>query len=139
MNVTRDVVKDLLALYLAGEASADTRALVEERLAADPDLAREAEAARAAGPALPPTPAPAPAAEKRALDDTRRLLKSRTSTLVVAALFTVLPLSFVTDGKQITFFLIRDAPIIGAAWWGTAAVLWTCHLLVRRRLRVSGL
>ena len=33
MNVTRDVVRDLLdPSHLAGDASADTRALVEERL-----------------------------------------------------------------------------------------------------------
>jgi len=40
MNITRDVVLDLLPVYLAGEASADTRALVEEYLTRDPDLAR---------------------------------------------------------------------------------------------------
>ncbi len=40
MNVTKDVVLDLLPVYLAGEASADTRALVEEYLARDPDLAQ---------------------------------------------------------------------------------------------------
>ena len=40
MNVTKDVVLDLLPAYLAGEASADTRALVEEYLNKDPDLAQ---------------------------------------------------------------------------------------------------
>ena len=30
MKVTRDVVKDLLTVYLAGEASPDTKAFVEE-------------------------------------------------------------------------------------------------------------
>ncbi len=40
MNVTKDVVLDLLPVYLAGEASADTRALVEEYLQQDPDLAQ---------------------------------------------------------------------------------------------------
>ena len=40
MEPTRDVIKDLLPLYLAGEASADSRALVEEHLDRDPDLAQ---------------------------------------------------------------------------------------------------
>jgi len=40
MNVTRDVILDLLPLYLADEVSADTRALVEAYLETDPELAR---------------------------------------------------------------------------------------------------
>ena len=39
MNISRDVVKDLIAVYLAGDASADTRALVESYLKTDPELA----------------------------------------------------------------------------------------------------
>lgn len=140
MNVTREVMNDLLTLYLAGEASADTRALVESRIASDPALRQEVEAARGAGAAPPETEPPADAeAEKRTLDATRQLLKARTSTLVVAVVFTILPLSLVTDGTRISFLLIRDAPVIGIAWWTTAAVLWTCHVFVRRRLGVSGL
>ena len=47
MNLSRDVKRDLLTLVEAGEASADTRALVARWLAEDPELAREAAAARA--------------------------------------------------------------------------------------------
>ena len=43
MEVTRDVILDLLPLYLADEVSADTRALVDNYLETDPDLARMAE------------------------------------------------------------------------------------------------
>jgi hypothetical protein len=42
MEVTRNVVLDLLPLYLAEEASADTRALVQKHLENDPELARAA-------------------------------------------------------------------------------------------------
>ena len=139
MNVTRNVVKDLLTVYLAGEASPDTRAFVEDYLKSDAALAREVEAARVGSLGLPATPPPALAAEKQALDASRELLKTRTSTLVVGDVFTLLPLSFVFSGSRITFFLIRDAPVIGLAWWAAAAVLWACHFWVRRRLRVSGL
>ena len=38
MEVTRNVILDLLPLYLAGEASEDTRRLIEERMKTDPDL-----------------------------------------------------------------------------------------------------
>lgn len=137
MNVTRNVVKDLLTLYLAGEASADTRALVDEYLKTDPELARELEASRAGDLGLPDTRPPN--AEKQALDETRQLLKTRTSTLVVAIVFTVLPLAFAFHEGTVTFLLIRDEPTIGWTWWLTAAVMWFWHLRVRSRLRVSGL
>ncbi|MGD2146149.1 MAG: zf-HC2 domain-containing protein [Anaerolineae bacterium] len=46
-QIERNVILDLLPLYLAGEASPDTRALVEEYLASDPELAETAELAAA--------------------------------------------------------------------------------------------
>jgi len=139
MNVTRDVVKDLITIYLAGEASSDTRALVEEYLEHDAELASDVAAARAESLRLPPTSALPPTAEKEALEKTRQMIKTRTSTLVVATLFSILPLSFAFKGSTITFLVIRDAPTVGLAWWATAAAMWVWHLGVRRRLRVSGL
>lgn len=40
MKVTREVIYDLLPSYFANEVSADTRALVDEFLASDPEFAR---------------------------------------------------------------------------------------------------
>ena len=40
MTITRDVIYDLLPGYFAGEASADTRALIDEFLMTDPEFAR---------------------------------------------------------------------------------------------------
>jgi hypothetical protein len=40
MSITRNVILDLLPLYLAGEASEDTREVVEHFLADDPALAK---------------------------------------------------------------------------------------------------
>lgn len=42
MKITRNVILDLLPLYLADEVSADTRALVDDYLETDPDLAKNA-------------------------------------------------------------------------------------------------
>jgi anti-sigma factor RsiW len=39
MKITRNVILDLLPLYLADEVSADTRAIVEKYLETDPELA----------------------------------------------------------------------------------------------------
>ena len=139
MTVTRDVVRDLLTVYLAGDASADTRALVEEHLERDPALKAEADGAAAGRVSLPPTPPLSPTCELQALARTRELTKTRTFTLVTAVLFTALPLTFAGSGGRITFVLFRDAPAIAAACWFTAAVLWGWHFWVRRRLAVSGI
>src|SRR5690349_6168785 len=40
MQISRNVILDLLPVYLAGEASEDTRVLVEEHLQTDQELAR---------------------------------------------------------------------------------------------------
>ena len=39
MEITRNVILDLLPLYVADEVSADTRAFIEEYLETDPELA----------------------------------------------------------------------------------------------------
>ena len=74
MNVTREVILDLLPVYLAGEASPATRTLVEEFLRQDEELARRirqqwVESLAAAAPSVLP-----PDLELRSLKRTRRLL-----------------------------------------------------------------
>ena len=44
MNVTREVVTDLLPIYFSDEASADTKVLVEDYFRQDPDFERIARA-----------------------------------------------------------------------------------------------
>ena len=136
MNVTRDVVKDLLTVYLAGEASADTRALVEEWLRADPALARQVEQARVSD--LPPVPPPAPSVEKRALGHTRRRLRVRAVVLGTAIYFSLLPLNVVFNKNGFNGLLLKDwsGRVVALA---AAAVLWGIYLVLARRLRVSGL
>ncbi len=141
MNLHPDVLRDLLPLYLAGEASPATRALVEQALAADPELARLAAAARAEEPltASAELPRPAPEAAKRALDATRRLLRRRTWFFASAIFTTLLPLSIAIGDDGISYFLIRDAPLWGALCWVAAAALWSVYAMLSRRLQVTGL
>ena len=39
MNITKNIINDLIPLYFANECSADTRALVDEYLQQDPEQA----------------------------------------------------------------------------------------------------
>jgi hypothetical protein len=136
MKVTRDVVKDLLTVCGAGEASSDTRALVEEWLRSDPGLARQVE--QAGSVALPEVPPLAPTVEKQALDRTRRHLRWRMVLFGLAAYVSTLPFSITFGRKGYEGLLIEDWPerIVVVS---IAVVLWVIFWRVSRRARVSGL
>lgn len=141
MKLELEVIRDLLPIYLAGEASPATRRLVEEHLAADPELALLARAAGdpdLVGGAGAPAPLK-PDIEKSALDSTRRLLRRRSWLMGGAIFTTLLPFSVHGDDSGIRFFLLRDAPGSAALSFAAAALLWLAHWQVSRRLRVTGL
>jgi anti-sigma factor RsiW len=87
MNVSRNVILDLLPLYVANEASADTRSLVEAYLAKDPaagDIAKELVRMEAAGDV------PAPLNKEDAMDayrEAKRIMFKR--TVLIASLIAV--------------------------------------------------
>ena len=60
MSISKNVIRDLLPVYAAGEASEDTRALVAEACASDPELLAEVTSLGAV-----PIPEAAPPAEVR--------------------------------------------------------------------------
>jgi len=138
MNVTREIVKDLLPLYAAGEAGADTRAAVEEWLRDDPELARLLEALRA-GPAGAAPATAQPDAGRTGLATARTLLRRRAWLLAWALFFTGLPLSFVFGSEGLRFLMLRDAPLASGASLVVAVTLWIAFARVARRLRVTGL
>jgi anti-sigma factor RsiW len=139
MTVTRDVIQDLLPVYLAGEASAGTVALVEEFLQQDPDLARTVETLRA-NP-LPELPvALRPTQEKETLDMTKKLLRWRGILMGFAIFLTLFPLSFrFGDGRITWTFLEESPPAATALVYLGALTCWGGFLYVRRRLQATGL
>jgi len=135
-EVTREVVKDLLPLYAAGEASKDSQALVEEWLRTDPELGSLA--AELQGDGAPPAQAPAGTGRKE-LAAVRTLLRRRSWLMALAILFTGLPLSFVFDARGIRFLMLRDDPGASMVFWAIAVGLWVGFGAVSRRLKVTGL
>jgi hypothetical protein len=90
MKVTRDVILDLLPLYLAEEASADTKALVREYLEGDPELAR---AARESAARKLSEQTPAPLGKEKAMEaykEARHQLNKRIVTLAGIFAFSTL-------------------------------------------------
>ena len=74
MNVTREVILDLLPLYVADEASPATRELVEEYLKGDPALAERVRVLGAEGLVPRAVGDPPPEVELEALRRARKVL-----------------------------------------------------------------
>lgn len=96
MKITQDVILDLLPLYLADEASADTRILVQKYLETDPELAQlAAESAK-----LLPDDSPVPLTtedQMKAYLEAKQLMFRRNLTwaiMIGLALSVVLALAF---------------------------------------------
>lgn len=139
MNVTREVVLDLLPLYLAGEASPATRAVVEDYLKQDPELAKRirlqwAESLEKAVPSdLPPD------LELRSLRRTRSLLGWQSWLLGFAIGLTVLGSGISVSFEGLRFrqlrFLLFDYPNELGFVLALGIACWVAYFLVRRRLR----
>jgi anti-sigma factor RsiW len=139
MNITQDVVTDLLPAYLSGEASTDTQAVVEEFMNGNPQFAAIVHAARRGlgEPALPDQRAMAADLERDAVSRTRAVIHRQRRLLAFAVVLTLMPLSF-TFGAEGVRFLLRDEPR-SAVFWLPAACLWFTYLRMQRRLAATGL
>jgi hypothetical protein len=135
MNVTRQVVTDLLPIYFSGDASGDTKMLVEDYFRQDPDFERIARSAatpldtlRAATPI-----AASPAREKRDLESVLWGLRRRTWLFGVSLFLTLSPLSFDFAPGHSVSLGFRQSPWHAAFDWSLAAVLWFVYFARLRR------
>lgn len=137
MNITQNVILDLLPLYEAGEVSDDTRALVAEFLAQHPDFVRSGRSADA----MLKTAAPArPEQEgKAALARTQALLSRRHWSFGVALACTLAMFSFSFEGSRLTWFMWRDARPVALVLMGFAIGSWIGYIRANRQLRVAGM
>ncbi len=136
MNVTKDVIADLLPLYEAGEASADTRALVEAYLKEHPGTLKPA----SIDAMLKSEPAALPERERRAaLERTRSLLKLRTVLFALALGCNLMTFSFAFSGDGVSWFMWRDAPGMAGVLLVSSMGFWLAYFRVEKQLRVSGM
>lgn len=129
MKITREVVSDLWPLYQSGEASADTRALVEEFLRAEPEFARHLESDESAQ-LLGVSPASlAPDHEVRTLNRVRRAMIQKDWPLFLAMLFSCMAFARIVSDTSFDVsprrFIITAA--IAAVFW-----VWFFVRLIRR-------
>ncbi|MGD0309807.1 MAG: hypothetical protein ABSC02_11005 [Acidobacteriota bacterium] len=140
MKITRDVVTDLLPTYLANEASADSRALVEEFFRQDPEFARLAKDRQKED--LLGAPPRAPLGKEQELETlirTRAALHVRALWRTFAILFTLLPLSCAFSSRGLVWIMIRDAPAFAETCIVIAIICWVMYWRTRRKLRSTGI
>ncbi len=137
MKITRDVISDLWPLYESGEASEDTRQLIDEFLEQDDGFARLLR--ESAGPIqmqeLPPL---SPERELKSTMMTKRVLQIRDWMFILAAVLTFTPLT-VYDTSWGSGWVIRDHPLVASALGLAAMAAWIGYFLLRRRLSTTGL
>jgi len=137
MNVTRDVITDLLPAYLAGDASADTRALVEEFLRADSALAADVRAHAEKSAVLLNTLSAAPpelaSQELATFEKIRAYNRWSNQFFAFGLAFTLMPLAFGFDHGRITWIMLRDNPKQAVIFLAAAAYCWISRAVLRRR------
>lgn len=120
-KITRDVLLDLLPTYVAGEASEDTRRLVEQYLDDDAELMRIASRMKAIR--LPEAPRGAVAnPELKAFTRTKQLMFQRSLFLALAVMFTV-------SLAVAMGFLLDTHPEFGAISFTLGAIFWVGYWL----------
>ena len=136
MSLPENVMKDLLAVVVAGEASPETRRLVEEYARDHPEFARTAE--RAGDLRLSRPAPPAPDREMEALRRTKSLLRWRSMLLGLALTLSLLSLRFRFDALHVTWGWQGD-PAPRLVLMVLAAAAWAGYLVVVRRLTTTSL
>jgi hypothetical protein len=138
MTVPRNVVRDLLPLYASGEASAETRQLVEDWVKTDPELAREL-VVRDDRPSTLVTARPRGDELISVISQTKKLLRRRALYLALAFTFTALPVLGLIYRLQGVHFPLERIPAIEVICIVSAVVFWTLFAKTLKRGRVAGL
>ena len=147
MKVTPDVICDLLPLVQSGEASLDTKALVDEFLREHPDWARPAKAGSDVENLLQEGTEPPPELETRTLQRTKRFIRWRSWLMGLGILLMMMPtwsyeFSKTVDGREVSrteWRMAREHPRLAAFGFGLGVCCWVGWFALRRRLRTTAL
>ncbi len=138
MKVTRDVVTDLLPLYLSGDASDDTRRLVDDFMTTDPEFAQVARGMSDAALKHDKLPPISPEIELQTIKKTKRLVRLRDAFFWISVFVTTTPFA-VWDTSWGSGFLIRDWPRLAVGLGVLAITSWCIYFALKRRLSSTGL
>ena len=137
MSIPKEVILDLLPVYLAGEASPATRVWLEEYLAQDPELAAQVHRQRT-GTFDQPLPSLPPELELRALRRTRRMMTLLRWLFGLGMAFSASALAVEISFRPFkTRLLLLDYPAQLGPCLAAGLACWTAYFVLRRRLRTT--
>jgi len=135
MNITEEVISDLLPLYFAHECSSETKILVEEYFQEHQEFEQQSRQ-NYKDPFANNIPSLTPAEEVRALKSTRRWMKMRSFVIAFAIFFSLCPFSYYHTANG-SAFLFLDHPTEALIYVPFAVVFWCIYFGMKRRLRTG--
>jgi hypothetical protein len=136
MTLPPAIMNDLLTVYLAGEASPETKRLIEEYASSHPEFT--AKLMGAAAFSLPVS-STQPDVHLQALKQARQFVTLRSIFLGSAIFFTLVPFIQVFRNGHLYFSLMRDAPPLAIAAASIAGASWIACYVMHRGIRRAGL
>jgi len=138
MKITRDVIIDLLPLYFSGEASIDTKDLVETYFDQNPDFAEEA---KKSSEKIITNDIPVKLTkedEMESLNKTKKRIKLQSFLIGFAIFFTIAPFSFAHMDDKF-YVLLLDSPMTALTYGSIGILFWISYFIARNKTRVTGL
>jgi hypothetical protein len=142
MNITENIILDLLPLYFEGELSEDTRAFVESYFVDNPEFGDTMKKEFEQGLATIIPNVPEPEDKMLILKNTQKLLRLRTVFFNTATFGTLLPIIYVTffdfEGKSFEGYswMLTDLGVLSGMF---GIVGWVGYFALRFRMRTSGI
>lgn len=132
MKVEREVIIDLLPAYFSGEASAATRALVEEYFREHPEFEKTARSANRALESLRvPVAALDEAKAKLVFERARQITEIRSSMLWLAVSFTLILGLFRIQDHKIVWIIWNKSHVSAMVFVVLAVFFWLFYLRTR--------
>lgn len=138
MKVTRDVVTDLFPLYLSGDASDDTRRLIDDFMTDDPEFAEASRGMSDAFLKRDKIPPMSPEIELQTIKMTKRFVRLRDAFFWISVFVSTTPFA-VWDTSWGSGSLIGDRPMLAIGLGVLATTSWCIYFSLKRRLSSTGL
>ncbi len=138
MNITHDVIIDLLPLYFSGEASEDSKILINNYFEQNPEFAEQS---KTSSEQIITNDIPITLTkddEMNTLNKTKKFIRLRSWLLGFAIFFTLAPASVANiDGR--TFWFAIEAPLTALGYGLVGVIFWISYFVTRHKLQTTGL
>ncbi len=134
MNITKNIINDLIPLYFANECSADTRA--RWRSICNKIRSKATRLRRIINTPVPGTVPPAKNLDEvRAFRQARRRLRRRSWLMALAIFFSLAPFSSFSADDGRSWWFLRDAPRAALVYAAIGVGFWILYAVERSRSR----